>query len=264
MKLSELCRATRDGFPRIRSQVKFIDELFAAAGKKLVYSDSYKKQLYSGAEEFSTSIKAELRGSVSLDKLTTFFESMDDDRLPVVVSKLGVPEKGKPNKHALAVALAVQVETMINSDDEDAPDVLVAEYQRQCVEPGASPKEMPKPLYLGDDFYVYGYKPYVILSDDVFQHTWEIINRGTLTWISRKLVYVRNPRRDRPEANPEVIDIPEVRPNQTIKVTTTFDGRGFDGIFHCNWEMRDQDDQDCFPGRSQAFTVIIDAKYKRS
>ncbi len=265
MRLCELCSATRTGFASIRNQPDFIDALFAAAaGKKVCISDSYKKKLYTGKEEFSTKLKGEWRKIDNLDSLTSFFDSMAEESLPEVVANLGIPEKGKPNKHALSVSLAVQMKAMIDSDEDDAPDMVVMEYQRQCTEPDASPKDIPKPLYLGDELYVYAYKPYEINSTDVFQHTWEIENRGTQTWTGRKLVYLRDPKRDRPEANPDVISIPTVKPKQTIKITTTFDGRGFDGEFHCQWEMQNQDGENCFRGRSQAFCVIIKAKYKWS
>ena len=69
--------------------------------------------------------------------------------------------------------------------------------------------------------------------------------------------------KDRPEANPSVIELPDIKPNQSIKITTTIDGRGFDGITYCKWEMQDADGQNCFPKRDTIFSVTIDAKYKR-
>ena len=76
-------------------------------------------------------------------------------------------------------------------------------------------------------------------------------------------MYIRNPNIDRPEADPAVVEIPDVQPKKAIAITTTFDGRGFDGVFHCKWEMQDKDGRNCFPGRQLMFCVTIDAKYKR-
>ena len=77
MRLCELCSATRTGFASIRNQPDFIDALFAAAaGKKVCISDSYKKKLYTGKEEFSTKLKEEWRKIDNLDSLTSFFDSM--------------------------------------------------------------------------------------------------------------------------------------------------------------------------------------------
>ena len=86
---------------------------------------------------------------------------------------------------------------------------------------------------------------------------------GKVVWNGRKLVYKRGPK-DRPEAHPDVIDIPDVKPNERIKITTTLDGRGFDGVTHCKWEMQDSDGENCFPERDSLFCVTIDAKFKRN
>ena len=103
---------------------------------------------------------------------------------------------------------------------------------------------------------------YKIDSHDTVTHTWSIMNTGKIKWIGRKLVYCRRPK-DRPEATPAEIQIPDVSPNESVKITTTFDGRGFDGIFHCLWEMQDSDGENCFPKRDSLFSVTIDAKFKR-
>ena len=56
---------------------------------------------------------------------------------------------------------------------------------------------------------------------------------------------------------------PDLKTNERIKITTTFDGRGFDGVTHCKWEMQDSDGENCFPERDSLFCVTIDAKFKR-
>lgn len=122
--------------------------------------------------------------------------------------------------------------------------------------------EMTKPLYGGDSVSVFYDRKYEIQSYDKVSHTWELYNSGKIKWIGRKLVYMRKPK-DRPEANPSVIAVPDVEPGKSIKITTTFDGRGFDGITNCIWEMQDADGQNCFPQREALFSVTIDAKYKR-
>lgn len=101
----------------------------------------------------------------------------------------------------------------------------------------------------------------MIQSYDKVLHQWEIMNTGKLVWVGRKLVYMRG-EKDQLEANPSVIELPGVRLNQSIKITTTIDGRGFDGITYCKWEMQDADGQNCFPERETIFSVTIDAKYK--
>lgn len=77
------------------------------------------------------------------------------------------------------------------------------------------------------------------------------------------MVYIRGPK-DRPEATPSEIPIPDVGPGESIKITTTFDGRGFEAVTHCNWEMQDEDDDNCFPNQISKFSVTIVAKFKRN
>ena len=118
-------------------------------------------------------------------------------------------------------------------------------------------------MYTGDDVYVGANPTYKIQSHETVNHTWSIMNAGKVTWVGRKLVYRRGPK-DRPEATPSEIPIPTVKPQESVKITTTFDGRGFDGVFHCFWEMQDSDGENCFPKRDSLFSVTIDAKFKRT
>ena len=268
MRLTTLCYGVKAGCPSIKNQPDFIDALSKAAGEKLYISKSYKKLLFNGGEEFSVNLKMNFRGKNNLHSLIDFFEdSISNSKLDVVIAKLGIPETGEPNKHALAVALAVQFRAIVDSDNDDGPDVLFTEYleQRQGIGQGLPTPTAVfyEPLYPGDDIFVDGGKDHVIKSTDVFQHSWHLINEGSQTWTGRKLVYTRNPDVDRPEADPAVIEIPETKPQKAIKITTTFDGRGFDGVFHCKWEMQDKEGRNCFPGRQLLFCVTIDAKFKR-
>ena len=48
------------------------------------------------------------------------------------------------------------------------------------------------------------------------------MNTGKLVWTGRKLVYIHG-EKDRPEANPAVIELSDVKSNQSIKITGTLD-----------------------------------------
>lgn len=117
-------------------------------------------------------------------------------------------------------------------------------------------------MYKGDSVSVYHTSRHEIESYALVTHVWELFNTGKIVWSGRKLVYKRGTK-NRPEAHSDVIDIPDVKPNESIKITTTIDGRGFDGITHCVWEMQDSDGENCFPDRESLFCVTIDAKFKR-
>lgn len=153
---------------------------------------------------------------------------------------------------------------LIDSDSEDVDDTVILDYQQIKLEGiDLKDKECRQPLYKGDNVSVYQNVRHEISSYDSVTHTWELMNTGKIIWTGRKLVYKRGPK-DRPEAHPNVIEIPDVKPNERIKITTTFDGRGFDGVTYCKWEMQDSDGENCFPERDSLFCVTIDAKFKRN
>lgn len=260
MELNNLCRGVYPSCPKIKSQSQFIVELFTAAGEGHV-SKSYAKQLFTGAKRFVENQKSPLRGKDNLSSLITFFETEISDARAVLIA-LGIPEKGEPNKKALAVALAQQMRLLIESTEEDVEDILILQYQQTKQNNVAIDKVFSKPLYMGDNISVYHNSRHEIQSFEKITHTWEITNEGSILWKSRKLVYKRGPK-DRPEANPSIIEIPDVPPKKRIKITTTIDGRGFDGITRCIWEMQDADGENCFPQRDSLFCVTIDAKFKR-
>lgn len=261
MKLEDWCAGVYKYCPNIKSQDKFIVALFTAAGDGHV-SKSYAKQLFTGAKGLVENQKLPLRGKDNISSLILFFETEISDVGAVLIA-LGIPEKQEPNKRALAAALAQQMKLLVESDEEDVEDILILQYQeakQKDVEVDAS---FAKPLYPGDSISVYQNPRHEIQSFEKILHTWELINTGSIPWIGRKLVYKRKPK-DRPEANPDDIEIPDIKPKESKKITTTIDGRGFDGITHCIWEMQDSDGENCFPERDSLFCVTIDAKFKRN
>lgn len=266
MKLTDLCGGVKPSCPQLKSQKIFIEKLFDAAGDKAFISDSYKKAFFNGSKPFNDKQKESFRLKDNLNSLIAFFEnSIDDGKVNAVISCFGIPEKGEANKKALSIALAMQMKALIDSDTEEADDVILTEYQIAKVSSDrCSTDSFNKPLYPGDDIYVDSYNNanYQINSHSKIKHTWKLQNRGSQTWIDRKLVYKRGVK-DRPEAAPNIITIPETKPNEFVNVSTIFDGRGFDGVTKCMWEMQDKDDDNCFPGRNSLFCITIDAKYKR-
>lgn len=261
MKLKDICKPVYDSCPDIKSQEDYIDKLFEAAGAKPYISLSYKKGFFSGSRTFTVNQRLPLRGKDNSLQLISFFEKEISDAGKVLAA-LGIPEKENPNKKALAIALAQQMKLLIDSEEEDVENILILQYEQAKQDTVEADMPFSKPLYTGDSISVYHKSTHVILSYDKVTHTWEILNSGSIPWIGRKLVYKRKPT-DRPEANPDVIELPDIKPNESKKISTVIDGRGFDGITHCIWEMQDSDGENCFPDRESLFCVTIDAKFKR-
>ena len=267
MNLATLCNGVNTHCSKFSNHESFIDALFLAAGEKLQYSTSYLRKFYTGDKTFTGDLKSPYRGHDNLASLTSFFlASIDDARVAAALTEFGIPEKGEPNKKALAVALAKQTRALIDSDDEDVEDIIGLEYQKAKLIPADALQDtaIVRRLYPGDDIYV-DFKPaqtYKVGSRDDIQHTWILQNRGKIQWSNRRLVYRRSPK-DRPEASPADIPIPNTLPNTFVHLSTIFNGRGFDGITRCIWDMVDEDGENCFPNQDYLFCVTIDAKYKR-
>ena len=260
MNLSRLCKGVKPYCKKIKSQTAFVKELFKAAGNGYI-SDSYAKQLYSGGKPFTNELKAGFGSTDRMQELIAFFEGNITDAAGVLVD-FGIPEKTDCDKKALCVALTRQMQKLINGTD-DVDDILAMAYEAEKTNISEEiTGVLPQPLYNGDSVNAFYNRTHVIQSYDKVLHQWEIMNTGKLIWAGRKLVYMRC-EKDRPEANPSVIELPDVGPNQSIKIATTIDGRGFDGITYCKWEMQVADGQNCFPERETIFSVTIDAKYKR-
>lgn len=267
MKLGDICKGVKPSCPKLRSRESFIDGLLTAAGGAPFISVSYKRGLCNGGKPFTVALKGQNRGKDNLQSLIEFFmNEIADTKVGDVLLAFGIPEKETPNKKALSVALAKQMKALIEVDNEDVNEIVILEYQR--AKEDDSPEKMDvgmQPLYPGDSAYVQ-FIPNQTYKTDCYgtvQHTWSIQNKGKIKWIGRKLRYIRGAK-DRAEANPADIPIPDVEPNGFVKLSTTIDARGFDGSTRCIWEMQDSDGQNCFPKSESLFCVTIDAKFKRN
>ena len=263
MQLGEFCMKVGQFCPSFSNYEEFIDELFTAAGTKPYISDSYKRKLYTGAKVFNEKLKGSLgiRGKNNVSGLKKFFsENIPDDNVPNVLIEFGVPEKEAPDKSALCTALALQMIAIIDGDEGGGADVVVTAYQENKKAKEEESPEVFRTTYPGDSVFVASKSHHEIDVHGTVTHTWELHNTGKVEWENRKLVYIRGPK-DRPEANPAEVLIPDIGPGESTKITTTFDGRGFEAVTHCIWEMQDEDGDNCFPNQRLKFSVTIDAKF---
>lgn len=112
------------------------------------------------------------------------------------------------------------MQKLINETD-DIDDILAMTYEAEKTNTSEEiTGVLFQPLYNGDSVNAFYNRTHVIQSYDKVLHQWEIMNTGKLVWVGRKLVYMRG-EKDRLEANPSVIELPDVRLNQSIKITTT-------------------------------------------
>ena len=190
-------------------------------GKRYVSGDvPLERKLYDGSRSLTPEHKASF-APFNLDGLSAFYEeNIKDDQINSVALAFGVPPSANISKPHLCRALALQLKTIIDSDNTDPGDIVMIEYQKLLSEPTEGKSETYRPvsvLYKGDRIYrKTAYRPvYDVKLYEKFTHTWHFENIGEQTWRGRKL-YFLNHDTVRPRAKTVSIDIPETPPHKGV------------------------------------------------
>jgi len=247
-----------------------VSKLFVAGGSSYFSASinadkEYQKKLFNGSKPLTQNLKDSFPANIQLDALVSLFEKhLKDDQVRQAMTAFAIPVSLAPEKGTFSRALALQFCRIIKNEDSDVDDIVAMEYQRLLTEPADEPPQSLAPLYPGDSAYVLEFLPARIYSKkcyEQFEHTWVISNTGNQTWRGRKLVFV-NHAAVRPRTDSNCIEIPDVAPGKDIKITTSFDTRGFEGRYECLWEMQDSEGNDCFPNNKRLFNVTIESKFE--
>lgn len=254
-----------------RNQGVFVTNCFAAAGSHYFPVEDTRglssnmvesqRMIYKGERSITSDMKRSFPAPFKLDEVSAFYvQYLKEHELRTIMSKFAIPPLIESNIDALARALATQFQLIILSASEDVSDIVAMEYQRLLYNQPAELSHLQVPFYCGDSAYVVEFKPrrqyYKKCYDEKFEHTWLIRNSGSVTWQNRRLVYVRAAK-EGPLPERDTIDIPETAPNAEVKLTMHFDTFGIEGSFDSKWEMRDSEDNNCFPNDKRLFTLII-------
>lgn len=224
-----------------------------------------ERKLYDGSRKMSPELKASFK-TFDADGLCAYFEKIiDKDKYGDVMLSFAIPPKEEKNPQALRRALADQFKEFIDSDKEDAADIVAMQYQQYLAEKEPEPSSYHhiSSLYPNDTVYI---KPDHQRSYSGFMYekltvAWKFSNLGKQTWRDRKL-YLSNYAEIRPRAESNYIEIPETPPNTGVEISTVIELRPFEGRTTCHWIMVDSDGNDCYPG-SRMFDLDIDVKFKR-
>lgn len=247
-----------------------MSKLFVAGGSSyfsasVATDKEYQKKLYNGSKPLTQNLKDSFQASIQIDGLVGLFEKyLKDDQVRQAMTAFAIPVLLEPQKDTFSRALALQFNSLVKNENSDVDDIVAMEYQRLLTEPADEKPHPLVPLYPGDGAYVLEFLParnYFKKCYEKFDHTWLIQNTGNLTWCNRKLVFV-NYATVRPRSDKNAIDIPDVEPGKDIKITTSFDTRGFEGRYECFWVMQDSEGNDCFPNNKGLFNVTIDSKFE--
>lgn len=262
-------------YPSRKNSGIFVTLCFCAAGsnhflftkgKRYTSEDvPLQRKLYDGTRNMTVDIKSSFH-PFNEDGLAAFYkENIETAKMRDVMVAFGIPPTSEMNKDCLCRALTIQFRAFVESDTDEADDIVAMEYQKLLAEPKEETEEAYHPasvLYPGDQIYFKSkFRPtYQVNIYEKFQHTWEFENTGTQVWRGRRL-YFLNHDAVRPRADANYIDIPDTPPQKSVKITVSMDARGFEGKSECKWVMVDSDDNDCFPN-SNTFTFLVNTKFE--
>lgn len=235
-------------------------------GKRYTSEDvPLERKLYDGSRTMSPELKSSF-SPFDVEGLTDFFsESIKEEHLGNVATAFGIPPSPDISKIYLCKALSLQLNAFVDSDNEEASDIVALEYQKMLSAPQPEDKKEYRPataLYKDDQVYLRTtYKPtYDVKLYEKFTHTWNFENMGTQTWRGRRLFF-SNHDTARPRAKAPYIDIPETPPHKGVVLSIEMDARGFEERTECRWIMVDSENNDCFPN-SGYFSFFVNARYE--
>lgn len=224
-----------------------------------------ERKLYDGSRKMSQDLKDSFK-TFNEDGLCVYFEKIiDKSKYDDVMRAFAIPPTTEKNPQVLRRALAVQFKAFIDSDKEDAADIVAMTYQQLLEEPEQEPSSFYyiSSLYPDDTVYIKPdhQKNYSGFMYENLKVTWRFSNLGKQTWRGRRL-YLSNHNEIRPKAKSNHIEIPDTPPNTGVEISTVIELRPFEGQTICHWIMVDSDDNDCYPS-SRMFDIEIDVKFKR-
>lgn len=262
----------------ISSQGLFIGTLFNDAGSTFFPlhpsygTDDNQRKLFRGARVFNKKMKDSFPKPIDTEKLKTSLHTrIGDSSLSQIMSNFGVPTEVAKNKDLFIAALCVQFQQIVSDATDDVDDIVLSEYTRLLreYEVDAESKKSPTdlfPLYPGDDILLDEDLPsrcHTVEFYEKFEHTWVVKNNGKVTWNRRRLEYT-NQALTRVKALNSSIELPQVKPGNTVRLTAQFDARGFEGTYELIWEMKDDIGRLCFPDKSVPLklTVSVENRFR--
>ena len=224
-----------------------------------------ERKLYDGTRTMSQELKDSF-GAFDEEGLCGCFEKIiDKGKYDEVMLANGIPPNIEKNPELLRRALAIQFKAFIDSDEEEAADIVSMTYQQLLAEPeeAASSFHHVSSLYPDDIVYIKpdherNYEGYMYEKIEI---KWKFSNLGKRTWRERKL-HLANHDIIHPRASDNYIDIPETPPQTGVELTVVMELRPFQEETVCNWIMIDEAGNDCFPG-GRSFDIAINVKFKR-
>ena len=228
------------------------------AGKMTSADVPLERKLYDGSRTMSQELKDSFK-SFNEDGLNKYFEKIiDKEKYDDVMLANGIPLGEERNPQALRKALVAQFRAFIDSDAEEADDIVAMMYQQYLEEPEPEVQTFHRISSLYPDDTVYMKPEHKRSYSGYMYEKLEVIWKFSK---GRKL-YLSNHGDIRPRAESNYVEIPDTPPNTGVQVSMIIDLRPFEDDTVCKWIMIDSEGNDCFPG-SRMFDIEINVKFKR-
>lgn len=261
----------------ITSQAKFARAAFEAAGCEYPISVNYWTALFRGDQQLSEPMRDSFPEPIDKEGLYSFLYDYCNpkprqhgslkDRCALVARNAGLSSSRAVDPQPFLRASTDWFEAIIH--DPENCDVLERSYLlRLKGEELKTSDQLPVPLYSGDRVDVLN--PPVLQEHSVgfwqeFTHQWVFQNIGEIPWIGRTLVCINPHDSYIRSINIEPIVIPDTDPgNNRIKVQCAFKVQGYEGRVTSQWELQNENGENCFPGRNTQFNVAADVTFPHS
>jgi hypothetical protein len=259
------------------NQGVFVIRFFIAAGSRHYYLPENKRipsttelegpRHYIKDRPLNPEIKETFPIPIHKKELCEYLVSnFNKEKIREAMDAFGIPADIPENNKAFAIALVEQFDLFLQTDKEDVDNIVCVEFLKLAQLNDAEISEQAvqrETRYSNDAVYLYrneNVTHHDVLCHSIFSHDWVIRNYGRVLWKGRKLVLI-NQHKNGPRAVDTEIVIPETVAGGVIKITASFDTRGFEGEFLSSWEMHDETGNNCFPNQ-KPFDFKISVHYK--
>ena len=224
-------------YPSRKNSGVFVSFCFQSAGSNYFHPKACKmtsadvpleRKIYDGSRSMSQELKESFK-TFDEDGLNKNF---DKEKYDEVMLANGIPLGIERNPQALRKALVIQFRAFIDSDTEEATDIVGMMYQQYLEEPEPEVQTFHRisSLYPDDTVYMKpehkrSYSGYMYEKLEVI---WKFSNLGKQTWRGRKL-YLSNHGEIRPRAESNYVEIPDTPPNTGVQVSVIIDLRFVNG-----------------------------------
>ena len=253
-----------------QNQGVFVINITNAAGSKYLTLPANKtkrttayletERSYAKQTPLPAAYKASFPDSIPIRDIDSFLKNIfRKEKIRECMDRFGIPGASEENLDYLVHALSMQFAAFIQSDGDEADNIILTEYQRQLNGEPENIFILQPTMYKNDDFWEEGKEREMNVGCyENVTHTWIIHNSGKCNWVGRKLVLVGSEDLEIDIKENEVT-IPDTNPNEIVKVFVEIDSRGMEGSHECKWEMHDSAGNNCFPNHRWElnFKVVV-------